>query len=157
MENKIEIVLYTEDRIPDVLEFERQLRAEEDDWGWEIDEKYIRMVTDSFHSSRFQDALSLLAYRDGRVVGRIDAVLLPSHFDGSVKAYLDWICVLKSSRHQGVGQALMATLRERLGSMGIDTLVALTASNEEAQRFYKAIPDSQMHDVGIWIDIKLPD
>ena len=35
----------------------------------------------------------------------------------------------------------------------IDTLIALTASNEEAQRFYKRIPNSEMRDVGIWIDI----
>ena len=38
--------------------------------------------------------------------------------------------------------------------MGVGTLVALTASNEEAQRFYKSVPDSLMRDTGIWIDIK---
>ena len=37
---------------------------------------------------------------------------------------------------------------------GINTLIALTASNEEARRFYRSIPDSQMKDTGIWIDIK---
>ena len=35
-----------------------------------------------------------------------------------------------------------------------DTLIALTASNDEAQSFYKSVPDSSMHDTGIWIDIK---
>ena len=40
-----------------------------------------------------------------------------------------------------------------LKAEGIDTLIALTASNEEAQRFYKAVPDSEMRDIGIWIDI----
>ena len=151
---RIEIRPYTEADIPAVLAFERQLREEEADWGWEIDEAYIRAVTASFHDRLFQSALSLLAFRGGRVVGRIDAVLLPSHFDGSVKAYLDWICVLKSCRHQGVGQALISTLRERLKSLGVDTLIGLTASNEEAQRFYRAVPESRMRDVGIWIDIK---
>lgn len=33
-------------------------------------------------------------------------------------------------------------------------LIALTAANEEAQRFYKSVPDSMMRDIGIWIDIK---
>ena len=151
---KIKIELYTKERIPDVLAFEKQLRAEEDVWGWEIDDAYIKSVTDSFDDPRFQNALSLLAYIGEKVVGRIDVVRIPSYFDGTVKAYLDWICVLKSARHKGVAQALMNEMRSRLKAEGIDTLIALTASNDEAQRFYKSVPDSSMHDIGIWIDIK---
>ena len=155
MENEeIKIELYTKERIPDVLAFEKQLRAEEDVWGWEIDDAYIKSVTDSFDDPRFQNALSLLAYIGEQVVGRIDVVRIPSYFDGTVKAYLDWICVLKSARHKGVAQALMNEMRSRLKAEGIDTLIALTASNDEAQRFYKSVPDSSMHDIGIWIDIK---
>ena len=61
---------------------------------------------------------------------------------------------MKSCRHQGVAQRLMEALRAALKQEQIDTLIALTAANEEAQRFYKNVPDSQMRDVGIWIDIK---
>ena len=150
----MEIKQYTETDVPAVLDFERRLREEEDVWGWEIDDKYISDVKASFRDSRFDNALSLLAWEDGKVIGRIDAVLIPSHFDGSVKAYLDWICVLKSCRHKGAAQALMAALRDRLKALGVDTLIALTASNEEAQRFYKSVENSEMHDVGIWIDVK---
>lgn len=110
--NRIIVKPYTEQEIPDVLAFERALRAEEDFWGWEIDAAYIKSVTASFHDNRFSNALSFLAYQGERVIGRIDAVLIPSHFDGSVKAYLDWICVLKSCRHQGAAQKLLSTLRE---------------------------------------------
>ena len=53
-----------------------------------------------------------------------------------------------------MAQALLETLKQALKEKGVDTLIALTASNEEAQRFYRSIPDSSMHDVGIWIDIK---
>ena len=151
---EIKIKLYTKERIPDVLAFEKQLRAEEDVWGWEIDDAYIKSVTDSFDAPRFKNAVSLLAYIGEQVVGRIDVVRIPSYFDGTVKAYLDWICVLKSARHKGVAQALMNEMRSRLKAEGIDTLIALTASNDEAQRFYKSVPDSSMHDIGIWIDIK---
>ncbi len=151
---KIKIELYTKERIPDVLAFEKQLRAEEDVWGWEIDDAYIKSVTDSFDDPRFNNAVSLLAYIGEQVVGRIDVVRIPSYFDGTVKAYLDWICVLKSARHKGVAQALMNEIRSRLKAEGIDMLIALTASNDEAQRFYKSVPDSSMHDIGIWIDIK---
>ena len=103
---------------------------------------------------RFDNAISFLAYVDGLVAGRIDAVLLPSHFDGSVKAYLDWICVIKSYRHQGIAQALLAELKQHLKEKGITTLIALTASNDEAQRFYRSIPDSEMKDTGIWMNIE---
>ena len=85
----MEIKPYIKERIPDVLAFERELRREEDFWNWPIDEAYIRNVEQSFGDGRFRDSLSLLAYLDGRVVGRIDSTLICSHFDGSVKAYLD--------------------------------------------------------------------
>ena len=150
----MKILPYTEERISDVLDFERRLRIEEDVWGWEIDEAYIAQVTESFRKPEFASSLSYLAYQDDQVVGRIDCSLIHSRFDGSTKAYLDWICVLKSARHQGVARALLETLKKDLKERGIDTLIALTASNEEAQSFYKAIPDSSMHDIGIWIDIK---
>jgi|GEM_PF-291881 len=144
---------YTRDRLGDVLAFERRLREEEDVWGWTIDDAYIEKVQNSFEGDTFRDALSYLAYGEGKVVGRIDAALIRSRFDGSTKAYLDWICVLQSCRHRGVGQALLETLRRELKRRGIDTLVALTAANEEAQRFYQHVPNSIMRDVGIWIDI----
>lgn len=79
--------------------------------------------------------------------------MIASHFDGSKKAYLDWICVIKSCRHRGAAQRLLEALREILKNYHIDTLIALTASNEEAQRFYEHVPNSKMRDIGIWIDI----
>ena len=41
---RIEVRPYTETQIADVLDFEKRLREEEDVWGWEIDEAYIRDV-----------------------------------------------------------------------------------------------------------------
>ena len=150
----IDIRPYTKDRISDVVQFEKALREEETFWGWEIDEAYLTKVTDSFDDNSFHDSASLLAYDADKVVGRIDSAMIKSHFDGSVKAYLDWICVIKSYRHKGIAQALLDSLRKELKERNIDTLIALTASNEEAQRFYKAVPDSVMRDTGIWIDIQ---
>ncbi len=152
MEMRIE--RYTRDRIPDMLDFEKRLREEENFWGWEIDEAYVKAVEESFDDRDFDRSVSLMAYWDGKVIGRIDAALIASRFDGAKKAYLDWICVIKSCRHLGAAQKLLEELKKCLKEQGVDTLVALTAANEEAQRFYQSIPDSQMHDVGIWIDIK---
>ncbi len=149
----MEIKRYTKDRIADVIEFEKNLRKEESTWGWEIDEAYVENVTRSFENPAFENSLSLLAYMDGKVVGRIDSSIICSHFDGSVKAYLDWICVLKSCRHQGVAQALMGTLQRQLKERGVDTLIGLIDSAEGAQRFYRALPNAMIRDEGIWIDI----
>ena len=110
-------------------------------------------MENSFSDPGFVNAVSFLAYVDSRVVGRIDASILPSHFDGSKKAYLDWICVLQSHRHHGVAQALMQHLRRYLKELDINTLVGLIASNEEAQRFYRALPNAKIRDEGIWIDV----
>ena len=151
---EIDIRPYTKDRIDDVIQFEKELRKQEDDWGWQIDEEYLKSVRESFEDASFADSISLLAYVDDKVVGRIDSSMISSHFDGSTKAYLDWICVLKSYRHAGVAQALLEQLRKMLKEKGIATLIALTASNGEAQNFYRNIPDSLMRDIGIWIDIK---
>lgn len=149
----MEIEKYTKKRIPDVLQFEKDIRAEENFWGWEIDEKYITDVTKSFDDPSFADSLSLLAYMDGKVVGRIDSTKISSHFDGSTKAYLDWICVIKSYRHKGVAQGLMEALRTELKKQGVDTLIGLIASNPDAQRFYRNLPNAEIKDQGIWIDL----
>mgnify|MGYP000796192261 CR=1 FL=1 len=90
---------------------------------------------------------------DGKVVGRIDCALIHTHFDGSVKAYLDWICVIKSYRHRGVAQGLMTALRRELKQRGVDTLIGLIASNEDARRFYRSLPHAEIKDEGIWIDL----
>lgn len=149
----MEIRQYTKERIPDVLQFERDLRSEEDCWGWEIDEKYVADVTACFDNPAFADSLSLLAYMDGKVVGRIDSALIRSRFDGSIKAYLDWICVIKSYRHRGVAQSLMSALRKELKGRGVDTLVGLIDTNEGARRFYRSLPDAEIKDEGVWIDL----
>jgi len=150
----IEIKEYTKQRINDVIQFEKDIRSEEVFWGWKIDDAYLAQVTASFDDPSFNDSISLLAYADGKVVGRIDSAMIKSRFDGSVKAYLDWICVIKSYRHKGVAQTLLSALLARLKEKNVTTLIALTAADEEAQHFYRNIPDSIMRDTGIWIDIK---
>ena len=150
----IEIKEFTKGRIDDVIAFEHDLRREEDFWGWEIDDAYRKAVEDSFENPLFRASVSSLAYLDGKVVGRIDACLIPSHFDGSVKAYLDWICVLKSSRHMGIARALMAHLRKVLKeTYHVDTLIGLIAANEDAHRFYRSLENALIRDEGIWIDL----
>ena len=70
---------------------------------------------------------------------------------------LNWICVIKSSSHQGVAQRLLESLWQIFKDRQIDTLIVLATANEETHSFYKSVksvPDSVMRDVGIWVDIK---
>lgn len=150
---KVKIERYTLDRISDVIAFEENLRNEETCWGWDIDEEYIQAVKNSFENPSFENAISLLAYADEKVVGRIDSSMIYSHFDGSLKAYLDWICVIKSYRHKGVAQALMNGLQKELKQYGANTLIGLIDSSKGAQRFYRSLPNALIRDEGIWIDL----
>lgn len=149
----MEIIDYTRVMIPEVMDFERRLREEEPFYTWNIDEAYRKRMEDSFDDPRFANVISLLARENGKVVGRIDGSILPSRFDGSLNGYMDWICVLKSSRHAGIAQAMLAELRRRMKLAGAAQLIALMAANEEAQRFYRAVERASIHDESIWIDL----
>ena len=39
--------------------------------------------------------------------------------------------------------------------IGVNTLVGLIAHNEEAQRFYRSLPNAKIQDEGIWIDLQI--
>ena len=141
--------------IQKVIEFEYELRKQEPDtYYWEPDDNYVKQLEESFSDERFNTAVSLVAYKDDRVVGRIDASLISSRSDASCfSAYLDWICVLKNERHNKVAQALLDGLRKELKKQEVGLLIALMANNEEAQRFYNNVENASIHDTGIWMDI----
>ncbi len=151
----MEIVPFEKQHIDAVMAFERELRVQEPDtYFWEPDEDYRRALEASFGDAGFQNAVSLLAFDGERVVGRIDAVILAGRSDPTCSgAYLDWICVLKSERHKGTARALLRALRTELKARGATLLVALTAANDEAQRFYRAVEGASVRDEGIWIDL----
>jgi len=80
-------------------------------------------MEESFDDDRFSNSISLLAVKDGKVIGRIDGSVIASRFDGTVNGYLDWICVIKNHRHVGTAQALLAELRRRMKSAGANQLI----------------------------------
>ncbi len=152
----IEIKEFEKDDIERVIAFEKELRFQEPNtYYWDPDETYEKLLEQSFSDQRFNTALSFIAINNGKVIGRIDASLISSRSDASCfSAYLDWICVLKSERHNKVAQALLNALRTECKKQGVGLLIALAANNDEAQRFYKSVEDASMHDKGVWIDIK---
>ena len=139
-----------------VIAFELELRKQEPDtYYWEPDESYRQQLEASFDNARFNTAMSFIAVKDDQVIGRIDASIIASRSDASCcSAYLDWICVLKSERHRKVAQALLSALRNECKAQGVGMLIALMASNDEAQRFYKSVEGASIHDSGIWMEIR---
>lgn len=148
----MKIVRYTADLIDDVIRFENELRKEEPMYDWQLDDTYVDDVLLSF-KEQGDNALSYLAIWKGNVVGRIDAGIVHSHFDGIPKAYLDWVCVLPSYRHKGVGKALMNALTKELQEREIDTIVGIAAGNPEAKSYYHAMENAMFQDEGVFIEL----
>ena len=151
----MKIVEFIKEYINKVIEFERNLRIEEPNtYFWDIDEKYLNSLNESFNDSKFNTSLTYLALIDENVVGRIDASLSITRNDPNVSScYLDWICVLKSKRHQKVAQTLLNALKQKLKEMNVTQLVALMAENEESKRFYESLDNVNIQDKGVWINI----
>ena len=151
----ISIEQFTRDRIDGVMEFEQELRRQEPGtFFMDAGEEYRKLLEKSFCDDRFANALSLLAYEDGRVIGRIDASIIAARSDGGCTcAYLDWICVLKEERHRQVGQLLLRELRRELKARGMETLIAIMAHNPDSLRFYRAVENASIHDEAVWMDL----
>ena len=151
----VSVERFTRDKIDDVMEFEQELRRQEPDtFFMDVGEGYRELLEKSFRDGRFANALSLLAYKDGRVVGRIDASMIAARSDACCSsAYLDWICVLKEERHQQVAQLLLKELRQELKGRGVETLIAIMAHNPESVCFYRAVEHASIHDEAVWMDL----
>lgn len=153
--NSFKIIPFDESHVNAVIEYEKELRRQEPDtYFWKPDEEYKNGLVASFSDDRFKNAVSYIAVRGEAVIGRLDAMVMASRNDPACcSAYLDWICVLKSERHNKVAQALLEALRKDLKARNVSLLIALMAQNEEAQHFYKSVEGASIHDEGIWIDI----
>lgn len=147
---------FTREDIDKIIEFEKELRKQEPNTYYrDPDEQYTKHLHQSFEDERFNTAISFIAIKDEKVIGRIDASVISSRMDASCfSAYLDWVCVLKSERHSRVAQRLLEELRKELKKRDIRLLIGLMANNEEAKCFYHGIKEASIHDTGIWIDIK---
>lgn len=150
-----EIKEFQREDIDRVIEFEKELRLQEPDtYYWDPDGSYKKQLEQSFADPRFNTAISFIAVKENKVIGRIDASLISSRSDAACySAYMDWICVLKSERHNKVAQSLLNALRDECKNQGVGVLIALMANNAEAQSFYKGVENASIHDTGIWIDI----
>lgn len=111
-----------------------------------VDEQGIRnRVSDPF----FARTTSVLAKKDGKVVGRIEYHYYGCMQDGYRMAYVDWVYVLRAYRHRGIAQMLFAEFEKDCARNNIDQYYLIRVTNEEADRFYGNFDGAERQDTPI--------
>lgn len=106
-----------------------------------VDEERIKkLVADPF----FSRTTSILAKIANHVVGRIEYHFYGCLQDGYRMAYVDWVYVLKSYRHQGIAQRLFAEFEKDCVKNKINQYYLIRAKNDEADRFYTHFIDVEL-------------
>ena len=106
-----------------------------------LDEEGIRRrVADPF----FQKTTSILAIKDGMVVGRIEFHFYGCMQDGSKMAYVDWVYVLSNHRHKGIAQGLFQEFEKECIAFGIHQYYLIRSVKTEADRFYHAFSNVEL-------------
>lgn len=104
----------------------------------EIDENAIRKrILDPF----FQNKSSILALSGNQVIGRIEYHFYGCIQDGYKMAYVDWLYVLPTYRHNGIAQGLFNEFEKDCAINSIDQYYLIRATNKNADKFYKSLSD----------------
>ena len=135
--------ILSNDNVDEYIAYLKRAMDEEPDMMTtdKIDENGIRnRVSDPF----FNQSTSILAKMDGQVVGRIEYHFYGCMQDGYRMAYVDWVYVLKSYRHQGIAQKLFAEFEKDCEKNNINQYYLIRARNDEADRFYNHFADARL-------------
>lgn len=109
----------------------------------QIDETAVKeRIRDPFYQSK----KSVLAIENDEAVGRIEYHFYGCIQDGYRMAYVDWVYVLKSHRHQGVAQGLFREFENDCIANHIDQYYLIRATNDGADRFYKSFSDAELNE-----------
>lgn len=108
------------------------------------DEDGIRLrINDPF----YMNTKSLLAINDNNdVIGRLEYHFYGCMQDGYRMAYVDWVYVLKESRHMGVAQGLFKAFELECKKNNINQYYLIRAKNKDADKFYKSFLDVSLSD-----------
>ena len=146
--NQMQAQLLTAQNLDMLITFEQTARATEPDvFLSEFDEASFRAGTlDALGDHHYASARCLMCVEDsGLVVGRLDFALLPSFaFGGELRAYVDWVYVLKEFRHRGVARFMFDKVEAYLSGYGITEFFLIAAQNPEAQRLYHGLQSAEI-------------
>lgn len=106
-----------------------------------IDETAIK---ERLYDPFYQSKKSILAVEDNKVVGRIEYHFYGCLQDGYRMAYVDWVYVLKTHRHNGVAQDLFHEFEKDCHDNHINQYYLIRATNDNAERFYKSFEGAEL-------------
>ena len=146
--NVIAIKKLTSDNVEDYIGYLKKVLAEEPEMMCteKVMEEEIRK---SVNDPLFSKSTSLLAYRDGEIVGRIEYHFYGCIQDGFKMAYVNWLYVMKKYRHRGIARQLFAEFEKDCKSCGINQYFLLRAENEGAERFYRSFESAELSNAPI--------
>ncbi len=131
------------DNVDEYIDYLKIAMSEEPDMmtADKVDEDGIKSrVSDPF----FSKTTSILAKMDGKIVGRIEYHFYGCMQDGYRMAYVDWVYVLKSHRHQGIAQGLFEAFEKDCEKNKINQYYLIRAQNDDANRFYNHFADVEL-------------
>jgi len=131
-----------------LIDFEKKARISEAEiFLDDFDEGKFRDETlNALQNPHFASARCLMCVDEtGSVLGRLDFSMLSSFaFGGDLRAYVDWVYVLKEHRHKGIAQFLFKKMEAYLTTQDTDEYFLLAAENDEAQRFYRSLENTSI-------------
>ena len=132
----LKIKEFEKDDIDRVITFERELRKQKPDtYYWEPDAAYRKLLEQSFDDERFRTALSFIAVKEEKVIGRIDASLISSRSDAFCPAPVgSWRFVMFVLRLL-LGYLTPRQFRVYITSPTPDLLMSSSPSARPVQRF----------------------
>lgn len=128
--------LITED-LSKIIELEKSLRDDEPGVYSDFDEENLRKNFSLVGTSRNNETIVCL--EEEKIVGRVDMILMHSHFDFGFVGYVDWIFVKKDYRGKGIAKELFKYAEEWFKRRNCEFYYLFVAGNDEAQAFYKSL------------------
>ncbi len=111
-----------------------------------IDQIDVDAIRERLNDPFYQSKKSILAIEHGVVIGRIEYHFYGCLQDGYRMAYVDWVYVLKSHRHQGVAQSLFREFEQDCKNNQINQYYLIRATNDDAETFYKSFDGAELHE-----------
>lgn len=96
----------------------------------------------NFQSRNIEDLENydtILGFKDGELIARIDLMFEQSFMDFKKVGYVDWVYVMKPYRRQGVAEQLFKEAEKYFRNLDCVLYYLFVAENIEAQGFYKKI------------------
>jgi len=144
----MDVTLLSTLNLDKLVAFEKNARASEAEIFLDgFDEVQFRNETlNALENPNFTSARCLMCIdENGNSIGRLDFSIVSSFaFGGDLRAYVDWVYVLKEHRHRGIAQFLFKEMETYLTAQGIKEYFLIAAENNEAQSFYRSLENASI-------------